>query len=166
MYWFSWVWMSSEIYRGHLVRAGQIWRGPRRIYPRDRRMVRNVTVYLSRNKPICRQLQPYRLHFRNSGSKQITHLKDNWYTIHLLTNLLEKNQKTLSNETTSIFLMGTKPPLSNKNRTFIYEIYYEMSLLFEMPRTCKSWNNKTTQKHGIVTITNLWEQNPIILKKG
>lgn len=33
--------------------------------------------------------------------------------------------------------MGTKPPLSNKNRTFIYEIYYEMSLLFEMPRTCK-----------------------------
>lgn len=88
--------MSSEIYRGHLLRAGQIWRGPRRIYPRDRRMVRNVTVYLSRNKPICRQLQPYRLHFRNSGSKQITHLKDNCYTIYLLTNLLEKNQKTLS----------------------------------------------------------------------
>lgn len=50
----------------------------------------------SRNKPICRQLQPYRLHFRNSGSKQITHLKDNCYTIYLLTNLLEKNQKTLS----------------------------------------------------------------------
>lgn len=88
--------MSSEIYRGHLLRAGQIWRGPRRIYPRDRRMVRNVTVYLSRNKPICRQLQPYRLHFRNSGSKQITHLKDNCYTIYLSTNLLEKNQKTLS----------------------------------------------------------------------
>lgn len=88
--------MSSEIYRGHLVRAGQIWRGPRRIYPRDRRMVRNVTVYLSRKKPICRQLQPYRLHFRNSGSKQITHLKDNCYTIYLWTNLLEKNQKTLS----------------------------------------------------------------------
>lgn len=102
-YRFSCFWMSSEIYLGHLVRAGQSWRGPRRIYPRGRRIVRNVTVYLARNVPICRQLQPYRLHFRNFESKQITHLQDNCYTIYLSTNLLERNQKTLSTKLYSLW---------------------------------------------------------------